>query len=260
MNRREFIAGLGAAACPVVAHGQQRAMPTVGFISSQTSAATTDFLSAFRRGLAEAGFAEGRNVEIEYRWADDQPVRLQALAADLVSRRVAVIVAVGGPLVGLAVRAVTQTVPLVFTSGVDPIKLGLVESFNRPGGNSTGVNVLITAVETKRLELLRELSPASATLALILNPQNVDAPKQAAEVGAAAASMGKRLQLFNAGNEREIDAAFANVAQAGVDALLVAADPLFMSRRHQIVALAAQYGIPAIYQERPFAVAGGLTT
>jgi putative ABC transport system substrate-binding protein len=233
-------------------------MPMVGFISSQTSAATTDFVGAFRRGLAETGFAEGRNVEIEYRWADDQPVRLQGLAADLVSRRVAVIVAVGGPLVGLAVRAVTDTVPLVFTSGVDPIKLGLVESFNRPGGNSTGVNVLITAVETKRLGLLRELSPASATLALILNPQNVDAPKQAEEVGAAAASMGKRLQLFNAGNEREIDAAFANVAHARVDALLVGADPLFMSRRQQIVALAAQYGIPAIYQERPFAVAGGL--
>jgi putative ABC transport system substrate-binding protein len=230
----------------------------IGFISSQASAAATDFVAAFRRGLAETGFAEGRNVEIEYRWADDQPARLQGLATDLVGRRAAVIVAVGGPLVGLAVRAVTKSVPLVFTSGVDPIKLGLVESFNRPGGNSTGVNVLITAVETKRLGLLRELSPASATLALILNPYSVDAAKQAEEVGAAAASLGKRLQLFNAGNEGEIDAAFANVAQAGVGALLVGADPLFMSRRQQIVGLAARYGIPAIYEARPFAVAGGL--
>jgi putative ABC transport system substrate-binding protein len=259
MKRRDFIAGLGsAAAWPVTAGAQQRGLPVIGFVSSQASAAARDFVAAFRRGLAETGFAEGRNVEIEYRWADDQPARLQPLAVDLVNRHAAVIVAVGGPLVGLAVKSVTQSTPLVFTSGVDPIKLGLVESFNRPGGNATGVNVLITAVETKRLGLLRELNPTSATLALIINPHSVDAPKQAQEVDAAAASMGKQLQLFNADNEGEIDAAFANVAQAGVGALLVGADPLFMSRRQQIVDLAARYGIPAIYEARPFAVAGGL--
>jgi putative tryptophan/tyrosine transport system substrate-binding protein len=258
MRRREFIAGLSAAAWPLAAYGQRPAVPVIGFISSQAPAAATDFVTAFRDGLAEIGFVEGRNVEIVYRWAEDQPARLQALAADLVGRRAAVIVAVGGPLVGLAVRAVTESVPLVFTSGVDPIKLGLVESFNRPGGNATGANVLITAVETKRLGLLRELSPASSTLALIVNPHSVDAPKQAQEVEAAAALMGKRLQLFHAGNEVELDAAFANVSQAGAGALLVGADPLFMSRRQQIVALAARYGIPAIYEARPFAVAGGL--
>jgi ABC-type uncharacterized transport system substrate-binding protein len=178
MRRREFIAGLGGVvAWPLVAHSQRPAVPVIGFISSQAPAAATDFVAAFRGGLAEIGFVEGRNVEIVYRWAEDQPARLQALAADLVGRRAAVIVAVGGRLVGLAVRGVTESTPLVFTSGVDPIKLGLVESFNRPGGNATGVNVLITAIETKRLGLLRELSPASATLALILNPHAVDAPK-----------------------------------------------------------------------------------
>jgi putative tryptophan/tyrosine transport system substrate-binding protein len=259
MRRREFIARLGSvAAWPMGAQAQQRALPMIGFVSSQASAAATDFVTAFRNGLAQTGFTEGRNVEIEYRWAEDRPERLQRLAADLVGRRAAVIVAVGGPLVGLAVRAETESIPLVFTSGVDPVKLGLVESFNRPGGNATGVNILITAVETKRFGLLRELSPASETLALILNPHSVDAPKQAQEVDAAAVSMGKRLQLFNAGNEGEIDTAFAKVAQARAGALLVGADPLFMSRRQQIVALAARYGIPAIYEARPFTVAGGL--
>jgi putative tryptophan/tyrosine transport system substrate-binding protein len=259
MKRRTFIVGLGSAAArPVVARGQQTAVPVIGFLSSQSPVGAATFVGAFKRGLAELGYVDGQNVTIEYRWAEDHLDRLKPFAADLANRRMDLIVAAGGPLSGLAVKAATKSTPLLFMSGVDPIKLGFVESLNRPGGNATGVNILITAVESKRLGLLHELFPLSATIALIVNPHSVDARAQVSDVEAAAVSVGRRLHVIEASSDSDIEAAFGSVLQARDSAALFAADPQFMNRRELIVSLAERYNIPAMYEARPFAVAGGL--
>jgi putative ABC transport system substrate-binding protein len=197
-------------------------------------------------------------VAIEYRWANDQPERLPELAADLVGRRVALIVTGGGPMAALAVKAATKTIPLLFSSGADPVRLGLVASFNRPGGNITGVNILITAIESKRLGLLDALMAAAKSIVFFVNPNGPDAETQLNDVRTAAQVIGKEVRVFKVRNESEIDAAFAMLAQVKGEAVLVGADPLFMSRREQIVALAARHGAPAMYEARPFSVAGGL--
>ncbi len=259
-SRREFITLLGgaAAAWPVAASGQQATMPVIGFINSGAEQSLAPMVAGFRRGLNETGFVEGRNVTIEFRWAENQIDRLPVLAADLVARRVFVIAATGGPVTGLAVRAVTKDIPLVFISGVDPVKLGLVASLNRPGGNATGVNMFITAVEAKRLGLLHELMPTASRLAVIVNPKSPELEAQLSDLQEAARSIGRELHILQAGNGGEIETAFANLAQAGTQALLVAGDPLFNSQREHIVVLAARYAVPAIYEARTYPQAGGL--
>jgi ABC-type uncharacterized transport system substrate-binding protein len=262
MRRREFITllGGGAAAWPLVARAQQPAMPVIGFLSSRSPDESTIEVAGFHRGLGESGFVEGRNVAIQYRWADNRYDQLPALAADLVARRVAVIAAVGGPVTGLAVKAATPIIPLIFISGVDPVKLGLVASLNRPGGNATGVNMFITAVEAKRLGLLHELVPAAALIAALVNPNSPELDAQLNDVQAAARTIGVRLQILRARSEAEIEAAFAELARIGAQALLVCADPFFNSVRERIVALAARHSVRAIYEARGYAVAGGLMT
>jgi putative ABC transport system substrate-binding protein len=248
----------GAVGWPVVGRAQQPAMPVIGFLSSRSPGEAAAELAGFRKSLAEAGYVENQSVAIEYRWAENRYERLPALADDLVGRRVAVIAATGGPVTGLAVKAATTTLPFVFISGVDPVKLGLVASFARPGGNATEVNMFITAVEAKRLGLLHELFPAVGQLAVIVNPNSPELDTQLKDVEIAASAIGRRLYILRAGNADEIDTAFAALAEAGVVALLVAADPLFNSHRERIVALSACYKKPAIYESRGYAQAGGL--
>jgi ABC-type uncharacterized transport system substrate-binding protein len=262
IRRREFITLLGAVAAPVVwplrLNAQQRAMPVVGFLSSRSPDESAAELVGFRKGLTEAGYIENQNVAIEYRWAENQYEQLPAMAADLVRRKVNVIAAVGGPVTGLAVKAATTTIPFVFITGVDPVKLGFVASFARPGGNATGVNMFITAVEAKRLGLLHELAPAAADIGVIINPNSPEAEVQLNDLQIAARAIGTQIHVSRAGKENEIDAAFATLARIRVQALLVAADPSFNSQRERIVALAARLAVPAIYEARGYATAGGL--
>src|SRR6476619_2680057 len=236
LRRREFITLLGsvAAAWPLAARAQQPGMPVIGFLNSRSPVEAAPELAGFRKGLAEAGYLETQNIAIEYRWAENRYERLPTLAADLVGRRVAVIAATGGPVVGLAIKAATSTIPLVFITGVDPVKLGLVASFARPGGNATGVNMFITAVESKRLGLLHELVPAASRIAVIVNPKSPELDTQLDDLQAAARANGWQLSIFRAGNEEEIDTAFAALARDGMQALQVAADPLFSSYRERI--------------------------
>jgi putative ABC transport system substrate-binding protein len=260
LNRRAFIAALGgAAAWPLVARAQQP-MPVVGFLSGQSPDTSAFLVAAFHQGLNETGYVEGRNMAIEFRWAENQIDRLPTLAADLVGRRVAVIAATGGggTAASLAARAATTTIPIVFTSGVDPVKIGLVASLNRPGGNVTGITFLALALDAQRLELLHELVPKVTAIAVLLNPTFPHAEDQLRDVQEAAAAIGQRVTILNASNIREIDAAFETFVQKGLDALLVGTDPFFISRREQLAALVARHGIPAIYGERDFPVAGGL--
>jgi putative tryptophan/tyrosine transport system substrate-binding protein len=208
MRRREFITLIGgAAAWPLAARGQQTAMPVVGFLNGASAAPYVPFVESFRRGLGEIGFIEGQNVAIEFRWAEGQYDRLPALAADLVRRQVAVIVATGGPASGQAAKAATAIIPIVFNSGTDPVQEGLVASFNRPGGNATGVNVLLSAMEGKRLGLLRDMVPNAALIAVLLNPAMPTFDGQVNDVQAAARSVGQRLHILRASNDGEIDAA-----------------------------------------------------
>jgi putative ABC transport system substrate-binding protein len=260
VRRREFISLLGGAAatCPVAAQAQQPSMPVIGFLNSGSNEPLAPMVAGFRRGLNEVGYVEGQNLAIEFRWADNQYDRLPVLVADLIGRRVAVIAATGGPVTGLVVKAATSTTPFVFISGVDPVKLGLVASLNRPGGNATGVNVFITAVEAKRLGLLHELVPTARQIAVIVNPNSPELDAQLSEVQTAARSIGWQAHVLRAGSEAEIDSAFATLAQAGVQALLVAGDPLFNGQRERIVALAARYKVPGIYEARSYTTAGGL--
>ena len=260
MRRREFISLLGGAATawPLAAHAQQSAMPVVGFLNSLPPEPMAHLVVAFRQGLSETGYTEGGNVAIEFRWADGQYDRLPAMAADLVSRRVAVIVAGGGEPTVLAAKAATSTIPIVFAIGGDPVKVGLVASLNRPGANVTGVTLLSGSLEAKRLGLLRALVPKATTLAMLVNPTFPTAETQVRDAQEAARTFGLRMHVLNASNERDFDGAFASLAQLRADALLVSSDAFLNSRRDQIVARVARQAVPAIYEWREFAAAGGL--
>jgi putative tryptophan/tyrosine transport system substrate-binding protein len=259
MMRRQFIMLLGgaAAAWPVVARAQQAAMPVIGFLNSASPEAFAPFVVAFKSGLNEAGYVEGRNVAIEYRWAEGKYDQLQVLAAELVRQQVAVVVATGGTNSAVAARAATATIPIVFNT-VDPVKDGLAASFNRPGGNATGVSLFANALAPKRLELLRELLPSAAVIVVLLDANSTDAEIQLREVQAAADSVNQQIYTLTIGTDREFDTAFASPVLRQAGALLVAGSPFFTSRRDQIVALAARDSVPAIYEWREFAAAGGL--
>jgi putative tryptophan/tyrosine transport system substrate-binding protein len=260
VKRREFITLLGgAAAWPFAARAQQAAMPVIGYLgpSSFAKSAGTSLL-AFKRGLAETGYVEERNVTIEYRWADDVYQRLPALALELVQRRVAVLVAAGSPA-ALPAKVATTVIPTVFMIGSDPVELGLVASLNRPGGNLTGVSYLNVEVAPKRLELLHEFVPAAKSIVLLVNPANpAAAEEQAKELRAAVAALGLNLMLMNASNPLEIEDAFATLVRDRVEALQIGVDPLFGDHVDQLVALATRHKMPTIYPWREFTVAGGL--
>ena len=256
MRRREFIKLLGGAATawPFSARAQQ---PVIGFLSTLSpSNMATNVMNEFRQGLKEAGFVEGQNVKIEYRWAEGHYDRLPALAADLVRRQVAVIAATGGEPSPQVVKAATQTIPVVFMANGDPVAAGLVASLNRPGGNLTGVTIFGMMAAGKRLELLRQLMPKSGAIAYLMNPNNPNSELN--NVQAAASSLGQQILVLHADGDREIDTAFATIAQQQAVALLVASDPLFFDRRDQLIALAARHAIPAAYYLRAFPQAGGL--
>jgi putative tryptophan/tyrosine transport system substrate-binding protein len=260
MRRREFIRGIAgsAAAWPLAARAQQSATPVIGFISSRSQKESTTVVDAFRQGLRDLGYVEGQNVAVEYQWADGQLDRLPTIAAHLVNRRVAVIVAAGGDRPALAAKAATSTIPIIFTGSDFPVKVGLVDSLNRPGGNVTGASLFTSELETKKFALLRELMPKASLIAILVNPSNPSAESDVQDVESAAASVGQRISLLKASSEREIDAAFEAVVAERADALLVAHDPIFLSRREQFVALAARHGTPAIYEFREFVLIGGL--
>jgi putative tryptophan/tyrosine transport system substrate-binding protein len=255
MRRREFIAGLGsAAAWPAVTRAQQ-AVPVIGYLGP-TSRDNSVTLAPFLLGLREAGFVEGQNVDIEYRWADGQNERLPALAADLVHRRVAVICAIGGILPALAAKAATTTIPIVFVFGADPVSVGLVASLGRPGGNATGaMNLTGGPTDAKAVQFLREVTPTAGLLGLLVNPTNVP---QGFYTQSAARVLGWNSEVFGASTDDELKLAFENMAKRKVGALSVAPDPFFTNRRAEIVALAARYAIPASYYFRDFVIAGGL--
>jgi len=259
VKRREFITllGGGAAAWPLAAGGQQPAMPVVGLL--HPSSTDTSRLRAFRQGLKDAGFIEGENVAIEYRSADDQTDRLPALAAELVQRRVAVIAAIGGIPSALAAKAATTTIPIVCLVGIDPVRLGLVASLARPGGNLTGINILSTELASKRLELLRALVPGATRIAVLVDPTNAAGTDSTLrDVGAAARALGLQIQVLNASTSLELDAAFAALVSERSDALLVGSTPFLFDRRVQLAQLAARHAVPAIYQDRHHAEVGGL--
>jgi putative ABC transport system substrate-binding protein len=259
MRRREFIAGLGgAAAWSRVARAQQPAMPVIGFLSNLSRAQSANLMAGFHQGLKEVGYVEGQNLAIEYRWAEGQYDRLPLLARDLVGRRVAVIAAAGGDASALAAKAITSTIPIVFTSGGDPIASGLVASFNRPGGNATGVAILTSQVVAKRLELLVNLVPTAKVVGALVNPNNPNAISDKGDADSAARVLKRQLFAVNARTERDFEAAFATLAQQRIGALLVVPDVVFVDRRDELVAFAARYAIPAIYHFREFADAGGL--
>jgi ABC-type uncharacterized transport system substrate-binding protein len=260
MQRREFITLLGGATAtwPLAARAQQPGTPVIGFLDGQSF--DPHVMTAFRQALKDAGYVEGRNVAIEYRSADGQTARLLTLAGDLVERRMAVIVATGGTAAALAAYAATTTIPIVFASGADPVTSGLVVSLNRPGSNATGVYVFQQVLEGKRLGLLRELVPAAALMAVLLNPTNANFQTQLRGVQEAARAAGQQLNILSASTERDIETAFATATESRAGALLVGSDPFFSSRLDQIVAVAARHAIPAIYEGRDFAMAGGLAS
>jgi putative tryptophan/tyrosine transport system substrate-binding protein len=260
VNRRAVITLLGGAAAmwPLGARAQQPGMPVVGLLDSRSPDSIADLLQAFRQGLKETGYIEGENVAIEYRWAENQVDRLPKLVADLAHRRVAVIAAIGPPA-ALAAKAATMTVPIVFIVNEDPVRLDLVASLNRPGGNLTGINIFTAELVAKRLELLRELVPAATRIAVLVNPANAaTAESTLAHVEPAARAMGLRIQVLNASTSREIELAFASFVRDRPDALFVGADPLFFGRRVQLANLASRHAIPASYAQRVIAEAGGL--
>jgi putative ABC transport system substrate-binding protein len=259
MKRREFFTLVGgAAAWPLTARAQQPVMPVIGFMSALSPENVLNPMAGFHQGLKEAGYIESQNVAIEYRWAQGNYDRLPELAADLVRRKVTVIVASGGDPSPQIAKAATQTIPIVFGMFGDPVKEGLVNSLSRPGSNATGVTIFGPAAITKRLQLLHDLVPQAAVTAFLVNPNNPNGNVEMTAAQTAATSLGRQIVVLNASSERELDAAFANMMQQRIGALLGASDPFFYNRRDQIVSLAARHRIPAIYYLRDFARAGGL--
>jgi putative tryptophan/tyrosine transport system substrate-binding protein len=260
MRRREFIAGLGSATTwPFAALAQPRALPVIGYLSGWSSGDAADYVAAFRQGLTETGYIEGQNVAIEYRWAEGHFDRLPELVADLVKRQVNVIVTANTTAAAIAAKAATQTIPIVFLLGSNPVDIGLVASLNRPGGNVTGVTDLQTSVVTKRLGLLHELVPAAKVIGILVNPTNrVLAEADAKEATTAAAALGLRLLVLNASSPAEIDASFATLAREHVGGLLTNGDSYFMINRTQLAALAARHAVPTIFTFPENAAAGGL--
>lgn len=258
MRRREFITLIGGSvAWPLAARAQQKALPTIGLLYVRSPKDSAPQLAAFRRGLAENGYVEGQNVAIEYRWGLGHYDRMPAMAAELVRLPVNVILAGAEPSV-LAAKAATSTIPIVFVVGSDPVKLRLVASYNSPGGNATGVNIFTTNLDVKRLGVLNEMIPSAKMFGVLINPKFPNAQDQLAQLEAAANAAGLRLQIYNASNPAEIDAAFEAIARDHIPALSVTADPFFDTRRDQLIALAAQRGVPVMYQFRQYPQAGGL--
>jgi ABC-type uncharacterized transport system substrate-binding protein len=258
-TRRAFITLLsGAAAWPLAARAQQRPMPVIGFLRPGSPEPNAHLVAAFRRGLGEIGYVEGRNVSVQYRWAHNNDDRLPELAADLVRLRVSVIVAPGSTAAAVAAKSATTTIPIVFSAGGDPVQLGLVASLNRPGGNVTGVGSMSGELGAKRLGLLQELVPRAARFAVLTNPNNPLAKAYVTDVQTAAAAIGRQIEVLTATTTNDIDTAFAVLVERRVDALLVGLDPLFVSRRVQLATLAARHAVPAIYPFREDAEAGGL--
>jgi putative ABC transport system substrate-binding protein len=264
MRRREFVSVLGGAAVmssslwASAARAQQPPLPVIGFLNGQSPAEFEDSLAAFRQGLNETGYVEHRNVGIEYRWAQGQNERLPAFAADLVRRQVAVIVATANVAAALAAKAATATIPIVFTAATDPVKLGLVASFNRPGGNVTGVSILVNELGSKRLELLHELVPAAVSIGFLVNPSAPSSQPEMSDVQAAARVLRLYLHIERASSEHDIDTAFTRFVEQRVNALFIAGDAFLTTRREQLVALAARHALPASYGLRENVVAGGL--
>jgi ABC-type uncharacterized transport system substrate-binding protein len=260
MKRREFIrliGGAAAAAWPLAARAQQPAMPVIGFLHARSPDDSMPQVAAFRRALAEAGYVEGQNATIEYRWAAGRYETMPAMAAELV-RLPALVLVAGAEPAALAAKAATSTIPIVFSVGHDPVKLGLVASYNRPGGNATGVSMFTAALDAKRLGLLHELVPRAATLGVLVNPSYPLAESQVRDVQEAARSIGMQIHLLRASTDQEIDAAFETVRQQRIAALLQAADPFFDTRRDKLVAWAARLAVPAMYHFREFPLADGL--
>jgi putative ABC transport system substrate-binding protein len=264
MRRREFLEILGAvivtpAIWPIAAFGQQSAMPIIGFLSSLSLGPAMAVVAAFRNGLRETGFVEGKNLAIEFRWAEGHHDRLPALARELVGQRVSLLFASGGPPAALAAKSATTTIPIVFSAASDPVKLGLVESLSRPGGNITGMSAFATELAGKRLELAKELMPAARVIGYLLNPNGSNVGIELRQARDAAAAIGLELQFLHAGSADDFERAFADAAQRHVDAIIVAGgEPFFVIQRQKLVALAARHAIPAIYGWREFVAAGGL--
>jgi putative ABC transport system substrate-binding protein len=259
IRRRTFIAGLGASATwPLAAQAQQQALPVVGLLHAGSPEPNANRVAAFRKGLSEAGYVEGQNVAIEFRWAEGQDDRLPDLAADLIRRRVAVITTPASTQAALAAKAATTSIPIVFAIAADPVELGLVASLNRPGGNATGVSFLLVELVSKQLGMLRELVPAANRFVALVGPDSAIANAVVKDLQASASALGLPIEILRVGTAREIDAAFANLVQKPGGALLVSPDAFFTNRRAQIVTLAARHALPAIYYVREFAEIGGL--
>ncbi|MGB9041841.1 MAG: ABC transporter substrate-binding protein [Pseudolabrys sp.] len=259
MRRREFVRLLGGfATMPLAARAQQAPLPVVGFLNSASPQPWEKYVAGFRVGLKEAGYVDGQNVTIEFRWAEGHYDKLPGMAADLVRRKVAVLVATGGTPSVVAAKAATSTIPIVFTSGSDPVRSGFVTSLNRPGGNATGVNFFVNVLEGKRLGLLRALIPGVQLIAVLFNPNRPNHANEVRDVQEVAHAIGQQIHVLLASNEGAINAAFATAAQLHVGAMLVGSDPFFNSQRDKIIALAARHSIPTIYEQREFALAGGL--
>jgi putative ABC transport system substrate-binding protein len=259
MRRRNFLGVIGGAAVawPLAARAQP-AIPVIGYLSSRSPGEAAALAAAFRKGLGDASYVDGQNVAIEYRWAEGHYDRLPEMAADLVRRGVAVLVATGGEPAALAAKAATSTIPIVFSVGGDPVKTGLVESLARPGGNATGVSVLTTAPESKRLGLLHELVPGAKVVGVLIDPNYQEAEAQARELRDAAGTLGQSIHIAYARSDAELEQAFENLVREHADALLVSADPFFDTRRDRIIAFAAEHRLPAVYQFRQYTAAGGL--
>ena len=260
MKRREFITFLGGAvaAWAIGARAQQSAAPVIGFLSSRSPRESAHLVTAFRQGLRDLGYTDGENVQIEYRWAENQTDRLPALAAELVGRPASVIAATGGMVSAQVAKAATLSIPVVFIVGDDPVDGGLVDRLNRPGGNLTGMSLSIAALGAKRLELLRRLIPSVTMIGILVNPNYSSSDQQLSDLQVAARAYGLQIDVQRASNEQEIETAFAILAEHHVGALVIASNPLFESRRNQVVALAARYLLPAIYSLREYTAAGGL--